>query len=112
MQLLRVRTFEDRVGELFLQGGSAGTMLHLSIGEEAPAVGVADAMQPNDSFTTHHRGHGIFLARGADPKRMLAEIAGKEAGYCRGKGGSMHIADRKLGHLGADAIVGLYCFFW
>ena len=76
LQLLRVRTFEDRVGELFLQGGSAGTMLHLSIGEEAPAVGVADAMQPNDSFTTHHRGHGIFLARGADPKRMLAEIAG------------------------------------
>ena len=105
-QLLRVRTFEDRVGELFLQGGSAGTMLHLSIGEEAPAVGVAEAMQPKDSFTTHHRGHGIFLARGADPKRMLAEIAGKEAGYCRGKGGSMHIADRKLGHLGANAIVG------
>ena len=105
-QLLRVRTFEDRVGELFLQGGSAGTMLHLSIGEEAPAVGVAEAMQPNDSFTTHHRGHGIFLARGAEPKRMLAEIAGKEAGYCRGKGGSMHIADRKLGHLGANAIVG------
>ena len=58
MQLLRVRTFEDRVGELFLQGGSAGTMLHLSIGEEAPAVGVAEAMQPKDSFTTHHRGHG------------------------------------------------------
>ena len=106
LQLLRVRTFEDRVGELFLKGGSAGTMLHLSIGEEAPAVGVAEAMQPKDSFTTHHRGHGIFLARGADPKRMLAEIAGKEAGYCRGKGGSMHIADRQLGHLGANAIVG------
>lgn len=106
LQMLRVRVFEERVGELFLQGGSAGTMLHLSIGEEAPAVGVTTAMKPQDSFTTHHRGHGIFLARGADPQRMLAEIAGKAVGYCRGKGGSMHIADRQLGHLGANAIVG------
>ncbi len=101
----RIRTFEERVGELFLRGESAGSMLHLSIGEEA-VVGVADAMQAGDTFTTHHRGHGVFLARGADPARMMAEIAGKEAGYCRGKGGSMHIADRALGHLGANAIVG------
>jgi pyruvate dehydrogenase E1 component alpha subunit len=63
-------------------------------------------MREGDTFTTHHRGHGIFLARGADPDRMMAEIAGKDAGYCRGKGGSMHIADMSLGHLGANAIVG------
>ena len=102
----RIRTFEERVGELFVRGGTAGSMLHLSIGEESAAAGVCAAMQPQDSFTTHHRGHGIFLARGADPQRMMAEIAGKESGYCRGKGGSMHIADMTLGHLGANAIVG------
>lgn len=102
----RIRTFEERVGELFVRGESAGSMLHLSIGEESAAVGVCAAMKPGDTFTTHHRGHGIFLARGADPYRMMAEIAGKETGYCRGKGGSMHIADMGLGHLGANAIVG------
>jgi acetoin:2,6-dichlorophenolindophenol oxidoreductase subunit alpha len=105
-QMQRVRTFEDRVGELYLRGGSAGSMLHLSIGEESAAVGVSAAMRAGDTFTTHHRGHGIFLARGADPNRMMAEIGGKETGYCRGKGGSMHIADMSLGHLGANAIVG------
>jgi len=101
----RIRSFEERVGELFLKGESAGSMLHLSIGEEA-VVGLTDAMRDGDTFTTHHRGHGVFLGRGADPRRMMAEIAGKEDGYCRGKGGSMHIADRALGHLGANAIVG------
>ncbi len=102
----RIRTFEERVAELYTRGLSAGSMLHLSIGEEGAAAGVAAAMRPEDSFTTHHRGHGIFLARGADPNRMMAEIGGKESGYCRGKGGSMHIADMALGHLGANAIVG------
>ncbi|MEO3434058.1 thiamine pyrophosphate-dependent dehydrogenase E1 component subunit alpha [Inquilinus sp. CAU 1745] len=102
----RIRSFEERVGELFVRGESAGSMLHLSIGEEAAAAGVCAAMGDDDTFTTHHRGHGIFLARGADPNRMMAEIAGKESGYCRGKGGSMHIADMTLGHLGANAIVG------
>jgi len=102
----RIRSFEERVGELFVRGQSAGTMLHLSIGEESSAAGVCALMQPQDTFTTHHRGHGIFLARGADPKRMMAEIGGKETGYCKGKGGSMHIADMALGHLGANAIVG------
>lgn len=102
----RIRTFEERVGELFVRGHSAGSMLHLSIGEESAAMGVCSAMAPNDTFTTHHRGHGIFLARGADPARMMAEIGGKEVGYCHGKGGSMHIADMALGHLGANAIVG------
>jgi pyruvate dehydrogenase E1 component alpha subunit len=101
----RVRSFEERVGELFLRGESAGSMLHLSIGEEA-VIGLTDAMRDGDTFTTHHRGHGVFLGRGADPARMMAEIAGKADGYCRGKGGSMHIADRALGHLGANAIVG------
>lgn len=105
-QMRRIRTFEERVGELFVRGQSAGSMLHLSIGEESAAVGVASLMKDGDTFTTHHRGHGIFLARGADPKKMMAEIGGKEEGYCHGKGGSMHIADMKLGHLGANAIVG------
>ncbi len=102
----RIRSFEEHVAELYVRGESAGSMLHLSIGEEGAAAGVCAAMQPQDSFTTHHRGHGIFLARGALPDRMMAEIGGKEAGYCRGKGGSMHIADMALGHLGANAIVG------
>lgn len=105
-RMKRIRTFEERVGELFVRQQTAGSMLHLSIAEEAAAVGVTYPMRDGDSFTTHHRGHGIFLARGADPKRMMAEIAGKAEGYCRGKGGSMHIADRALGHLGANAIVG------
>lgn len=105
-EMRRIRTFEERVGELFVRGKSAGSMLHLSIGEESAAVGVCTHMREGDTFTTHHRGHGIFLARGADPARMMAEIAGKEAGYCHGKGGSMHIADMGLGHLGANAIVG------
>lgn len=104
--MCRIRSFEERVGELFVRGQSAGSMLHLSIGEESAAAGVCAAMGQKDTFTTHHRGHGIFLARGADPKRMMAEIGGKEAGYCHGKGGSMHIADMGLGHLGANAIVG------
>ena len=102
----RIRTFEERVSELFIKGESAGTMLHLSIGEELGPTCVGAAMMENDTFTTHHRGHGIFVARGGDPKKMLAEIAGKKDGYCKGKGGSMHIADMKLGHLGANAIVG------
>ncbi len=101
----RIRTFEERVNELFVRGQSAGSMLHMSIGEEAVS-GVCRAMKPGDSFTTHHRGHGIFIARGAEPKRMMSEIAGKADGYCAGKGGSMHIADMGLGHLGANAIVG------
>jgi acetoin:2,6-dichlorophenolindophenol oxidoreductase subunit alpha len=102
----RIRTFEEHVGQLYVRQLSAGSMLHLSIGEEGAAAGVCAAMQPQDSFTTHHRGHGIFLARGANPNQMMAEIGGKAAGYCHGKGGSMHIADMKLGHLGANAIVG------
>jgi len=102
----KVRTFEERVYDLFIKGESAGSMLHLSIGEELASTCVAKAMDEKDTFTTHHRGHGIFLAKGGNPNKMMAEIAGKKDGYCKGKGGSMHIADMKLGHLGANAIVG------
>ena len=102
----RIRVFEERVAELFVRGETAGSMLHLSIGEELGPACVTKAMIDGDTFTTHHRGHGIFLARGGDPDKMMAEIAGKKDGYCKGKGGSMHIADMSLGHLGANAIVG------
>ena len=75
----RIRTFEERVGELFIKGETAGTMLHLSIGEELGPTCLGAAMQKQDTFTTHHRGHGIFIARGGDPKKMMAEIAGDSA---------------------------------
>ncbi len=104
--MLRIREFEDRVAESYLRGMTAGSMFHLSVGEEAVAAGAGAAMQPGDCFTTHHRGHGVFLARGADPGRMFAEVFGRREGYCAGKGGSMHIADISLGHMGANAIVG------
>ncbi len=106
IRMKRIRVFEERVAELFVRGETAGTMLHLSIGEELGPACVTKAMQEGDTFTTHHRGHGIFLARGGSPDKMMAEIAGKKTGYCKGKGGSMHIADMGLGHLGANAIVG------
>ncbi len=102
----RIRVFEERVAELFVRGETAGSMLHLSIGEELGPACVTKTMIEGDTFTTHHRGHGIFLARGGNPDKMMAEIAGKKDGYCKGKGGSMHIADMSLGHLGANAIVG------
>ncbi|MCF7927488.1 MAG: hypothetical protein K9L68_00220 [Spirochaetales bacterium] len=104
--MVRIREFEDSVGEMHLRGLTAGSMLHLSVGEEAIAAGIGLAMQEGDVFTTHHRGHGIFIARGGEMNRMMAEIFGKSDGYCRGKGGSMHIADVHYGHLGANAIVG------
>jgi TPP-dependent pyruvate/acetoin dehydrogenase alpha subunit len=104
--MLRIREFEDRVAESYLRGITAGSMFHLSVGEEAVAAGAGAAMERGDCFTTHHRGHGIFLARGADPGRMFAEVFGRREGYCAGKGGSMHIADIGLGHMGANAIVG------
>ena len=106
IKMKRIRVFEERVAELFVRGETAGTMLHLSIGEELGPACVTKAMNEGDTFTTHHRGHGIFLARGGNPNKMMAEIAGKKSGYCKGKGGSMHIADMSLGHLGANAIVG------
>ncbi len=104
--MLKIREFEDSVGEMYLRGLTAGSMLHLSVGEEATAAGIGHAMQEGDYFTTHHRGHGIFIARGGKLDRMMAEIFGKITGYCKGKGGSMHIADIDFGHMGANAIVG------
>jgi pyruvate dehydrogenase E1 component alpha subunit len=81
-------------------------LAHLSIGQEATEVGVCAALRSDDYITSTHRGHGHCLAKGADPKLMFAELLGKEAGYCKGKGGSMHIADPATGNLGANAIVG------
>jgi pyruvate dehydrogenase E1 component alpha subunit len=81
-------------------------LAHLYAGEEAVAVGICEALQRDDYITSTHRGHGHCLAKGASPDRMFAELLGKEAGYCRGKGGSMHIADPATGNLGANAIVG------
>ena len=104
--MLRIREFEDRVAESYLRGLTAGSMFHLSVGEEGVGAGAGCALREGDVFTTHHRGHGIFIARGADPGRMFAEVFGRREGYCAGKGGSMHIADAKLGHMGANAIVG------
>ena len=81
--------------------------IHLSIGQEAAEAGAFAAIEPRDYFTSTHRGHGHAIARGADPKRAMAELFGKAAGYCKGKGGSMHIADmEKMNHLGANGIVG------
>ena len=104
--MIRIREFEEAAGEMFLRGLTAGSMLHLSVGEEAAVTGIALAMKDGDYFTTHHRGHGVFIARGGRLDRMMAELAGRIDGYCKGKGGSMHIADIGVGHMGANAIVG------
>src|ERR1700694_1366543 len=104
-QMVRIREFEQRANDLYLRALMPG-LTHLYEGEEAVAVGICEALQPDDYITSTHRGHGHCLAKGASPDRMFAELLGKEAGYCRGKGGSMHIADPATGHLGANAIVG------
>ena len=96
--------FEAQVNELYTRALMPG-LAHLYIGEEAVAVGVCEALQRTDYITSTHRGHGHCLAKGASPDRMFAELLGKEAGYCKGKGGSMHIADPATGNLGANAIV-------
>lgn len=103
--MLRIRFFEEKVNELYTSAKMPG-LAHLYIGEEAVAVGVCFALRPDDYITSTHRGHGHCLAKGAAVDRMFAELLGKEAGYCRGKGGSMHIADPDTGNLGANAIVG------
>jgi acetoin:2,6-dichlorophenolindophenol oxidoreductase subunit alpha len=104
-QMFRIRTFEEQVNELY-RGAKMPGLAHLYIGEEAVAVGVCEALRRDDYITSTHRGHGHCLAKGADIERMFCELLGKEAGYCRGKGGSMHIADHENGNLGANAIVG------
>jgi acetoin:2,6-dichlorophenolindophenol oxidoreductase subunit alpha len=104
-QMVSIRLFEEQVNELYTRALMPG-LAHLYSGEEAVAVGVCDALRIDDYITSTHRGHGHCLAKGASPDRMFAELLGKEAGYCRGKGGSMHIADPATGNLGANAIVG------
>ena len=99
-----IRHFEERVNDLYMRALMPG-LAHLYTGQEAVAVGICEALQQDDYITSTHRGHGHCLAKGASPDRMFAELLGKEAGYCRGKGGSMHIADPATGNLGANAIV-------
>ena len=102
MQMIRL--FEEQVIELYTRALMPG-LAHLYVGEEAVAVGICEALRADDYITSTHRGHGHCVAKGASPDRMFAELLGKEAGYCRGKGGSMHIADPATGNLGANAIV-------
>src|SRR6266446_10752365 len=104
-QMAKIRAFEEQVNELY-KGAKMPGLAHLYVGEEAVAVGVCEALRRDDVITSTHRGHGDCLAKGAAVDRMFAELLGKEAGYCRGKGGSMHIADQETGNLGANAIVG------
>jgi TPP-dependent pyruvate/acetoin dehydrogenase alpha subunit len=104
-QMVSIRLFEEQVNEVYTRALMPG-LAHLYSGEEAVAVGICKALRVDDYITSTHRGHGHCLAKGASPDRMFAELLGKEAGYCRGKGGSMHIADPATGNLGANAIVG------
>lgn len=104
-QMSKIRAFEENANELYLSRKMPG-LTHLYIGEEGVAVGVCEALRKDDYITSTHRGHGHCVAKGASLDRMFAELLGKEAGYCRGKGGSMHIADQDTGNLGANAIVG------
>jgi pyruvate dehydrogenase E1 component alpha subunit len=103
-RMVAIRLFEEQVNDLYTRTLMPG-LAHLYIGEEAVAVGICSALRSDDYITSTHRGHGHCLAKGASPDRMFAELLGKESGYCRGKGGSMHIADPETGNLGANAIV-------
>jgi pyruvate dehydrogenase E1 component alpha subunit len=104
-RMVMIRLFEEQVNDLYTRALMPG-LAHLYSGEEAIAVGVCDALKTDDYVTSTHRGHGHCVAKGAALDRMFAELLGKEAGYCKGKGGSMHIADPDTGNLGANAIVG------
>ncbi len=103
--MLTIREFDTTVGERFADGEIPG-FVHLYVGEEAVGVGACAALEDDDYITSTHRGHGHCIAKGLDPKPMMAEIYGKRDGYCNGKGGSMHIADVDAGMLGANGIVG------
>jgi pyruvate dehydrogenase E1 component alpha subunit len=104
-QMYLIRAFEEQAERSYMEGKVHGTM-HLSIGQEASAVGSISALGANDYILSNHRGHGHCIAKGADLKLMMAEFYGKEIGYCRGRGGSMHIADLQGGNLGANGVVG------
>lgn len=103
--MVKIRTFENRVAEIFADGKIPG-FVHLYVGEEAVATGVCANLTDKDYITSTHRGHGHLIAKGGDIKKMMAELFGKATGYCKGKGGSMHIADLDLGIMGANGIVG------
>ncbi len=104
-QMVRIRAFEDQANQLYLSARMPG-LTHMYSGQEAVAVGICEALTDADRITSTHRGHGHCVAKGADFKAMFCELLGKKEGYCRGKGGSMHIADQAHGNLGANAIVG------
>ncbi len=104
-KMMLIRKFEEGAEDSYMRGLIHGTM-HLSIGQEASAVGSSMSLTDDDKITSNHRGHGHCVAKGADLGRMFAEFFGKETGYCRGRGGSMHIADVAKGNLGANGIVG------
>lgn len=103
-QMYDIRSFEEMAEALYIRGKVHGTM-HLYIGEEAVAVGACATLRPDDYILSTHRGHGHCIAKGGDLKLMMAEFMGKETGYCRGRGGSMHIADVEKGNLGANGLV-------
>lgn len=103
--MLKIRKFETRAKDLFAEG-KVGGFVHLYIGEEAVATGACANLKEDDYITSTHRGHGHIIAKGGDLKYMMAELYQKETGYCKGKGGSMHIADATKGILGANGIVG------
>ena len=104
-RMLRIRAFETQANQLYLSAKMPG-LTHLYVGEEAVAVGICSALRRDDTITSTHRGHGHLLAKGGQLNRMMAELYGKKTGYCKGKGGSMHIVDYALGILGANGIVG------
>ena len=103
--MARIRAFESKVAELFKRGTLPG-FVHLYVGEEAIAAGMCSVLKTTDRITSTHRGHGHLIAKGADVRLMMAELFGRRDGYCKGKGGSMHIVDYRLGILGANGIVG------
>jgi pyruvate dehydrogenase E1 component alpha subunit len=104
-KMVKIRKFEMKVEQLHLQGVLPG-LKHLYMGEEAVAVGVISNLKEDDYIASTHRGHGHLIAKGGDIRKMMAELYGKKTGYCKGKGGSMHISDINIGILGANGIVG------
>ena len=103
--MLKIRHFEENVSRLFADGKIPG-FLHLALGQEAVATGVCAALEVEDYITSTHRGHAHAIAKGVRLDRFMAELMGKDTGYCRGKGGSIHLADKTVGHLGSNGIVG------
>jgi TPP-dependent pyruvate/acetoin dehydrogenase alpha subunit len=105
VQMVRIRLFEEKIDQLFMKGVLPGSV-HTSIGQEAVAVGICQALQEDDLVIGGHRSHGLCVLKKMDPKKMFAELMGKKTGSCKGKGGSMHLMDASKGMLGANAVVG------